>query len=94
MHYLKLIVIASFFSSSAQNVVAGTKGAISGELVSLEIWSPDVPDLTLIDLPGIARVAVGDQPKDIGEQVKLSLLICQSIHRVTSVTYLIYKPLL
>ncbi|NXK28141.1 MX protein, partial [Arenaria interpres] len=57
----------------AQNVVAGTRGAISGELISLAIWSPDVPDLTLIDLPGIARVAVGDQPKDIGEQIKMLL---------------------
>ncbi|NXE23519.1 MX protein, partial [Ardeotis kori] len=57
----------------AQDVVAGTKGAISGELISLEIQSPDVPDLTLIDLPGIARVAVGDQPKDIGEQIKMLL---------------------
>ncbi|KAM6419657.1 interferon-induced GTP-binding protein Mx1 isoform 2-T2 [Pluvialis apricaria] len=57
----------------AQNVVAGTKGAISAELISLEISSPDVPDLTLIDLPGIARVAVGDQPKDIGEQIKTLL---------------------
>ncbi|KAM9246125.1 interferon-induced GTP-binding protein Mx-like [Leptosomus discolor] len=57
----------------AQNIVAGTRGAISGELISLEIWSPDVPDLTLIDLPGIARVAVGDQPKDIGEQIKMLL---------------------
>ncbi|NWR70234.1 MX protein, partial [Centropus unirufus] len=54
----------------AQDVVAGTKGAISEELISLEIQSPDVPDLTLIDLPGIARVAVGDQPKDIGEKIK------------------------
>ncbi|NXP07197.1 MX protein, partial [Thinocorus orbignyianus] len=57
----------------AQNIVAGTRGAISGELISLEIRSPDVPDLTLIDLPGIARVAVGDQPKDIGEQIKMLL---------------------
>ncbi|KFV19178.1 Interferon-induced GTP-binding protein Mx, partial [Tauraco erythrolophus] len=57
----------------AQDVVAGTRGAISGELISLEIWSPDVPDLTLIDLPGIARVAVGDQPQDIGEQIKILL---------------------
>ncbi|NWH56592.1 MX protein, partial [Geococcyx californianus] len=57
----------------AQDVVAGTRGGISGELISLEIWSPDVPDLTLIDLPGIARVAVGDQPKDIGEQIKVLL---------------------
>jgi len=74
-------------------VVAGTKGAISGELISLEIRSPDVPDLTLIDLPGIARVAVGDQPKDIGEQVKLSLTY-QTVHRITSVTYLVCEPLL
>ncbi|KAM6385965.1 interferon-induced GTP-binding protein Mx-like isoform 2-T5 [Alca torda] len=59
--------------TEAQNVVAGNRGAISGELISLEIWSPDVPDLTLIDLPGIARVAVGDQPKDIGEQIKMLL---------------------
>ncbi|XP_014793450.1 PREDICTED: interferon-induced GTP-binding protein Mx-like isoform X2 [Calidris pugnax] len=57
----------------AQNVVAGIRGGISGELISLAIWSPDVPDLTLIDLPGIARVAVGDQPKDIGEQIKMLL---------------------
>ncbi|NXD07755.1 MX protein, partial [Nothocercus nigrocapillus] len=54
----------------AQDVVAGTKGAISRELISLEVWSPTVPDLTLIDLPGIARVAVGDQPEDIGDQIK------------------------
>ncbi|NXC28504.1 MX protein, partial [Campylorhamphus procurvoides] len=57
----------------AQDIVAGPRGAISGELISLEIRSPDVPDLTLIDLPGIARVAVGDQPKDIGEQIKTLL---------------------
>ncbi|XP_057900867.1 interferon-induced GTP-binding protein Mx-like [Melospiza georgiana] len=54
----------------AQDVVAGPRGAISPQLISLEVRSPDVPDLTLIDLPGIARVAVGDQPKDIGDQIK------------------------
>lgn len=54
----------------AQDVVAGPRGAISGQLISLEVQSPDVPDLTLIDLPGIARVAVGNQPKDIGDQIK------------------------
>ncbi|NXA51162.1 MX protein, partial [Nothocercus julius] len=54
----------------AQDIVAGTKGAISRELISLEVWSPTVPDLTLIDLPGIARVAVGDQPENIGDQIK------------------------
>ncbi|XP_023249140.1 interferon-induced GTP-binding protein Mx-like, partial [Seriola lalandi dorsalis] len=40
------------------------------DLISLEIASPDVPDLTLIDLPGIARVAVKGQPENIGDQIK------------------------
>uniref|UniRef100_A0A8C8STG0 Uncharacterized protein n=1 Tax=Pelusios castaneus TaxID=367368 RepID=A0A8C8STG0_9SAUR len=52
----------------AQNAMAGEGVGISQELISLEISSPHVPDLTLIDLPGIARVAVGNQPQDIGEQ--------------------------
>lgn len=71
--------------------MAGPRGAISEELISLEICSPHVPDLTLIDLPGIARVPVGNQPKDIGLQVKCSLM-CQPVHRVTSLTYLLSKP--
>ncbi|XP_071608559.1 interferon-induced GTP-binding protein Mx-like isoform X1 [Heliangelus exortis] len=57
----------------AQDAVAGARGAISGELISLDIWSPDAPDLTLIDLPGIPRVAMGNQIKDIGEQIKMLL---------------------
>uniref|UniRef100_A0A674KBS1 Interferon-induced GTP-binding protein Mx1-like n=1 Tax=Terrapene triunguis TaxID=2587831 RepID=A0A674KBS1_9SAUR len=53
----------------AQDAMAGEGVGISQELISLEISSPNVPDLTLIDLPGIARVAVGNQPKDIGNQI-------------------------
>ncbi|XP_070606578.1 interferon-induced GTP-binding protein Mx2-like isoform X2 [Erythrolamprus reginae] len=53
----------------AQNAIAGEGLDISDELITLEISSPDVPDLTLIDLPGITRVAVGNQPKDIGKQI-------------------------
>lgn len=49
--------------------MAGVGVGISKELISLEIASPSVPDLTLIDLPGITRVAVKGQPADIGEQV-------------------------
>ncbi|XP_066476130.1 interferon-induced GTP-binding protein Mx2-like isoform X2 [Tiliqua scincoides] len=54
----------------AQNAMAGEGVGISHELITLEIRSPEVPDLTLIDLPGIARVAVGNQPQDIGDQIK------------------------
>uniref|UniRef100_A0AAV2M8T9 Interferon-induced GTP-binding protein Mx n=1 Tax=Knipowitschia caucasica TaxID=637954 RepID=A0AAV2M8T9_KNICA len=54
----------------AQEVLAGKGCGISHELISLAIASPDIPDLTLIDLPGIARVAVKGQPENIGEQIK------------------------
>ncbi|KAG7315627.1 hypothetical protein KOW79_020493 [Hemibagrus wyckioides] len=54
----------------AQNQMAGSGMGISDKLISLEVTSTNVPDLTLIDLPGITRVAVQDQPENIGEQVK------------------------
>ncbi|XP_032888413.1 interferon-induced GTP-binding protein Mx3-like [Amblyraja radiata] len=54
----------------AQDSIAGLGVGISHELISLEVESSKVPDLTLIDLPGIARVAVGNQPQDIGDQIK------------------------
>ncbi|KAL3059064.1 hypothetical protein OYC64_011071 [Pagothenia borchgrevinki] len=54
----------------AQNKIAGTGSGISHELISLEIASPDVPDLTLIDLPGITRVAVNGQDANIGDKIK------------------------
>uniref|UniRef100_A0A8I3W7U2 Interferon-induced GTP-binding protein Mx2 n=1 Tax=Callithrix jacchus TaxID=9483 RepID=A0A8I3W7U2_CALJA len=54
----------------AQNIMAGNGLGISHELITLEITSPEVADLTIIDLPGIARVAVGNQPQDIGLQIK------------------------
>uniref|UniRef100_A0A3P9DLM2 Interferon-induced GTP-binding protein Mx n=1 Tax=Maylandia zebra TaxID=106582 RepID=A0A3P9DLM2_9CICH len=54
----------------AQDKLVGNGTGISNDLISLEIASPDVPDLTLIDLPGITRVAVSGQSEDIGEQIK------------------------
>ncbi|XP_051559615.1 interferon-induced GTP-binding protein MxA-like [Myxocyprinus asiaticus] len=54
----------------AQDEMAGEGVGISEELISLQITSANVPDLTLIDLPGIARVAVKGQPENIGEQIK------------------------
>ncbi|KAF4108945.1 hypothetical protein G5714_010018 [Onychostoma macrolepis] len=55
---------------NAQIALAGQGEGISYEMITLEIQSNDVPDLTLIDLPGIARVATGNQPKDIEKQIK------------------------
>uniref|UniRef100_A0A673G3S7 Interferon-induced GTP-binding protein Mx3-like n=1 Tax=Sinocyclocheilus rhinocerous TaxID=307959 RepID=A0A673G3S7_9TELE len=55
---------------AAQNELAGKGVGIRDELITLEVMSPDVCDLTLIDLPGIARVPVEGQPEDIGKQIK------------------------
>ncbi|GCB66897.1 hypothetical protein scyTo_0015056, partial [Scyliorhinus torazame] len=46
------------------------KTAISSELISLQVESINAPDLTLIDLPGIIRVPVGNQPQDVGKMTK------------------------
>ncbi len=56
-------------SITAQNELAGKGVGICDELITLEVMSPDVCDLTLIDLPGIARVPVQGQPEDIEKQV-------------------------
>ncbi|CAM4734642.1 unnamed protein product [Leuciscus chuanchicus] len=55
---------------TAQNELAGKGVGICDELITLEVMSPDVCDLTLIDLPGIARVPVPGQPEDIENQIK------------------------
>ncbi|XP_073473355.1 uncharacterized protein [Aquarana catesbeiana] len=54
----------------AQNCMAGTGNGVSDQLITLEVMSPNVPDLTLIDLPGITRVALPNQPLNIGQQIK------------------------
>jgi len=48
----------------------GDNKGISEKPINLKIFSPDVLNLTLIDLPGITRVPVGDQPEDIEDQIK------------------------
>ena len=36
----------------------------------MRVFSPNVLNLTLVDLPGMTRVAVGDQPQDIENQIR------------------------
>ena len=43
----------------------GNNKGISEKQIRLKISSPYVLTMTLVDLPGIARVPVGDQPADI-----------------------------
>uniref|UniRef100_A0AAY4C4N0 Dynamin-1-like protein n=1 Tax=Denticeps clupeoides TaxID=299321 RepID=A0AAY4C4N0_9TELE len=54
--------------------VSGTNKGISDEPIHLKIFSPHVVNLTLVDLPGITKVPVGDQPKDIEIQIRELIL--------------------
>ncbi|KAF8758364.1 Dynamin GTPase effector domain [Rhizoctonia solani] len=48
----------------------GKNAGISPVPINLRIFSPNVLTLTLVDLPGLTKVPVGDQPRDIERQIK------------------------
>ncbi|KAH7106086.1 dynamin protein dnm1 [Auriculariales sp. MPI-PUGE-AT-0066] len=50
--------------------VAGQNKGISKLPINLKIHSPNVLDLTLVDLPGLTKIPVGDQPGDIERQIR------------------------
>jgi len=50
--------------------ITGKNKGISDSPITLRIFSPRVVTLTLIDLPGITRVPIGDQPQDIEIQIR------------------------
>ncbi|XP_028287948.1 dynamin-1-like protein isoform X2 [Parambassis ranga] len=54
--------------------VSGNNKGISDEPIHLKVFSPYVVNLTLVDLPGITKVPVGDQPKDIEIQIRELIL--------------------
>lgn len=54
--------------------VTGKNAGISPVPISLRIYSPHVLTLTLVDLPGLTKVPVGDQPKDIERQIREMVL--------------------
>ncbi|KAJ8727062.1 hypothetical protein PYW08_015459 [Mythimna loreyi] len=50
--------------------MAGNNKGICPEPISLKIFSTRVVNLTLVDLPGITKVPIGDQPEDIENQIR------------------------
>ncbi|XP_026777631.2 dynamin-1a isoform X1 [Pangasianodon hypophthalmus] len=54
--------------------VTGQNKGISPVPINLRVYSPNVLNLTLVDLPGMTKVAVGDQPVDIEHQIKDMLM--------------------
>ncbi|KAL7297724.1 dynamin-1-like protein isoform X1 [Trichogramma pretiosum] len=68
--------------------MAGANKGICPEPINLKIFSKSVVNLTLIDLPGITKVPVGDQPEDIEGQIRQLLLkyICNPNSIILAVT--------
>ncbi|XP_063051357.1 dynamin-1-like [Engraulis encrasicolus] len=50
--------------------VTGANKGISPVPINLRVYSPHVLNLTLVDLPGMTKVPVGDQPADIEQQIR------------------------
>ncbi|XP_061382953.1 dynamin isoform X2 [Danaus plexippus] len=59
--------------------ITGSNKGISPVPINLRVYSPNVLNLTLIDLPGLTKVPIGDQPADIEQQIKA--MIFQFIRR-------------
>ncbi|XP_071713898.1 dynamin-related protein 3A-like [Rutidosis leptorrhynchoides] len=53
---------------------AGGNKGVSDKQIRLKIFSPNVLDITLVDLPGITKVPVGDQPTDIEARIRTMIM--------------------
>ncbi|KAF3909102.1 Dynamin-1 [Orbilia brochopaga] len=54
--------------------IAGNNKGINRQPINLKIYSPHVLSLTLVDLPGLTKVPIGDQPTDIEKQTRTLIL--------------------
>jgi len=73
-----LIALSSFcchyYVQAETEREAGANRGISEKTIRLKIYSPNVLDITLIDLPGMTRVPVGDQPSDIEARIRTMIM--------------------
>ncbi|OCH93051.1 hypothetical protein OBBRIDRAFT_885805 [Obba rivulosa] len=51
------------------NLAVPASEAVSNEPIDLRIYSPRVPDLTLIDLPGYIQISSMDQPESLKDKI-------------------------
>lgn len=63
--------------------IAGNNKGINRQPINLKIYSPHVLSLTLVDLPGLTKVPIGDQPTDIEKQTRT--LISEYIAKPNSI---------
>nr|OQO28974.1 hypothetical protein B0A51_03783 [Rachicladosporium sp. CCFEE 5018] len=61
--------VKSEIENETNRIAGGNKG-INRQPINLKIYSPHVLSLTLVDLPGLTKVPIGDQPTDIEKQTR------------------------
>ncbi len=66
-------VLLSWLQLETDRELGNNKG-ISEKQLRLKIFSPHVLNITMVDLPGITKVPVGDQPSDIEARVRTMIL--------------------
>lgn len=54
--------------------IAGNNKGINRLPINLKVFSPHVLNLTLVDLPGLTKIPIGDQPTDIEKQTRALIL--------------------
>ncbi|XP_051144270.1 dynamin-related protein 3A-like isoform X2 [Andrographis paniculata] len=59
--------------AETEREAGGNKG-VSDKQIRLKIYSPNVLDITLVDLPGLTKVPVGDQPSDIEARIRTMIM--------------------
>jgi len=68
-----LNIFTLFLQAETDREAGGNKG-VSDKQIRLKIFSPNVLDITLVDLPGITKVPVGDQPSDIEARIRTMIM--------------------
>jgi dynamin 1-like protein len=53
-----------------QQAIAGNRKQVTSNPIILKLYSPQVVDLTLVDLPGLTKIPVEDQPSDIEKKIR------------------------
>ncbi|KAG5526113.1 hypothetical protein RHGRI_032414 [Rhododendron griersonianum] len=69
-----LALLAPMASKAETEREAGGNKGVTDKQIRLKIFSPNVLDITLVDLPGITKVPVGDQPSDIEARIRTMIM--------------------
>lgn len=71
--FIKPLTLTFLLKIETEREAGGNKG-VSNKQIGLTIYSPNVLDITLVDLPGMTKVPVGDQPSDIEIRIRTMIL--------------------